>query len=89
VAARRIACSAHFEHLSVGGRLAGCHATFATDVLRACSNIYGGEVWAAHAWDVPVVSVDLGLTLGGWLMEQTFTTGGPLPVCAAALHSKP
>jgi hypothetical protein len=62
----------HFEHLSVGGRIEGCQAAYANDTLRATSDQIGGELRAAHTWDVSVVGFDVGVALGGWLLAQTF-----------------
>jgi hypothetical protein len=70
---------AHFEKVSVGGRLAGCHASFTNDVLRASINELGGELRVLHTWDLPVIGVDLGLGLGGWLLDQKFSTRGDAP----------
>ncbi len=70
----------HLERgVSVGARVAGCHAGFSTDVLQASSDEIGGELRVAHTWDAPVVGFDLGLALGGWLFAQTFTTAGMAP----------
>jgi hypothetical protein len=70
---------AHFESLSFGARIAGCHAGFSNDVLQASVDQFGGELRLRHAWDLPVVSVDLGMALGAWLFEQTFVTRGMAP----------
>jgi hypothetical protein len=77
----------HLENVSAGARLAGCHAAFSNDVLRASSNQLGGELRVAHAWDLPIVSVDLGLAVGGWLLQQTFTTLGIAPPRSTAAGS--
>jgi hypothetical protein len=69
----------HLENLSLSARAAGCHATFAKEVLEASSNQLGGELRIAHAWDIPIVTVDLGLAIGGWLLQQTFSTRGVAP----------
>jgi hypothetical protein len=69
----------HLEPLSFGARLAGCHTGFASDMLVASTNELGGELRAAHTWDLPVVGIDLGLSLGGWLFRQSFTTQGVAP----------
>jgi hypothetical protein len=69
----------HLENLSLGARILGCHAGFSNDSLRASSDQLGGELRIAHAWDVPVVSVELGLAVGGWIFEQTFSTLGIAP----------
>jgi hypothetical protein len=71
--------AAHFEHASVGARLAACRSGFAAAGFRAFSDQLGGELRAAHTWDLPVVSVDLGLALGGWILRQTFDTAGVAP----------
>jgi hypothetical protein len=69
----------HLEKLSLGARLAACHAGFVNDVVRATSDEFGGEIRVAHTWDLPVVSVDLSLGIGGWLLQQGFTTTGVAP----------
>lgn len=69
----------HMAVVNVGARLAACHASFTNDYLRASSNAYGGELRVTHTWDAPVVGIDLGLALGGWLLTQHFTTAGVAP----------
>jgi hypothetical protein len=69
----------HFENLSVTARVAGCQATFANDALHASSDQLGGELRLAHAWDLPVVTIDTGVAVGGWVLEQTFATRGVAP----------
>ena len=69
----------HFESFSVGARFAGCHSSFANEVVQASVNEIGGELRALHGWDLPVVSVELGLAAGAWLLHQTFETRGVAP----------
>ncbi len=69
----------HFESLSIGARLAGCHASFTNEVVDAGVNELGGELRALHGWDLPIVSVELGLGMGGWLLHQSFETRGLAP----------
>lgn len=69
----------HFESLSIGARLAGCHASFTNEVVDAGVNELGGELRALHGWDLPIVSVELGLGMGGWLLHQGFETRGLAP----------
>jgi hypothetical protein len=69
----------HLEALSLGGRIAGCHAGFTNDVLGASSNQLGGELRVSHAWDPPVVSIELGAAAGAWVLAQSFTTRGVAP----------
>lgn len=77
----------HLENLSAGARLAACRAAFSNDVLAASSNQLGGELRVAHAWDAPVVGVDLGLAVGGWVLEQKFSTRGVAPPRSTAAAS--
>lgn len=69
----------HFESFSVGARLAGCHSGFANEVVEASVNEVGGELRALHGWDLPMVSAELGLALGGWLLHQSFESRGVAP----------
>jgi hypothetical protein len=69
----------HLEQLSVGARALACHGSFANQFIDASTNEVGGEIRAAHTWDLPVVGIDLGLALGGWLLHQSFTTTGLAP----------
>jgi hypothetical protein len=69
----------HLEALSFGARFAGCRSTYANDVVDAKADELGGELRALHAWDLPVVSVELGLALGGWMFHQSFSTAGVAP----------
>ncbi len=69
----------HLEQLSLGGRVAGCRGGFSDATIGASTTEVGGELRAVHTWDLPVVSVDLGLSLGGWLLHQSFATTGVAP----------
>lgn len=69
----------HLEAISFGARLAGCHSSFTNDVVDASVNEVGGELRGFHGWDLPVVSVELGLAVGGWLLHQSFATRGEAP----------
>ncbi len=69
----------HFAALSVTPRIDACGSGFQSGTLHADVNEVGVDVRLAHAWDFPVVTVDVGLTLGAsWLM-QSFTTPGLAP----------
>jgi hypothetical protein len=77
----------HLQSVSAAARLAGCHSGFANDILRASSDAMGGELRLAHAWDLPVVSVDLGLAGGAWWLQQSFSTQGVAPARSSAAGS--
>jgi hypothetical protein len=62
--------------LNITGRLDGCVASFDNRFLEASTNEAGADIRIAHAWDLPVVTVDLGLSLGGALLRQTFDGAG-------------
>jgi len=67
------------RHLSVVPRVAACHSTFDNDGLHADANEIGAHLTLAHAWDLPVVTVGVGVTLGASLLRQTFTVAGIAP----------
>jgi hypothetical protein len=69
----------HFEALSLGARAQGCRAAFTNEVVRARSDAFDAELRVMHAWDLPVVTIDLGLALGGGVLRQTFETAGAAP----------
>jgi hypothetical protein len=69
----------HWRTLDVGARVLGCHASFGNDTLTASEDQLGGELRASHAWDLPLVTMDLGLGLGGSWLHQGFTTSGQAP----------
>jgi len=67
------------RHLSVVPRIAACHSTFDNDGLHADANELGAHLTLAHAWDLPIVTVAVGVTLGASLLRQTFTVPGIAP----------
>lgn len=69
----------HFEALSFAARFHGCQASFKNDILRATSAAFDGELRVTHAWDLPVVSLSVGVSLGGGLFHQRFDTRGTAP----------
>jgi hypothetical protein len=69
----------HFEALSLGLRLSGCHSWFVNDVVHANSNAFDAELRVLHSWDLPLVSLDIGVGLGGGLLHQSFATTGMAP----------
>lgn len=69
----------HFEALSVAARFHGCHSSYTNDVLRASTDAFDGELRVTHAWDLPVVSFDVGASLGAGWFHQSFETTGTAP----------
>ena len=68
-----------FASLSVTPRVDACSSAFDQESLHANANEYGGDLRLAHAWDLPLVTLDVGLTVGASLLRQTFSTSGIAP----------
>jgi Caspase domain len=68
-----------FKAITVIPRLAYCHAGFSNQDLSASTNQVDAEVRAAYVWDLSFVSLEVGLTVGGAWLEQTFQTNGLAP----------
>ena len=68
------------RHLTVLPRIAACHSTFQNGDLSADADELGLHLTVAHAWDLPVVTVELGVAVGASLLHQTFAVeGGTAP----------
>jgi hypothetical protein len=59
--------------------LAYCHATFSNQDLSSSADQVDAEVRAAYVWDLSWVSLEVGLTVGGAWLQQTFQTTGLAP----------
>jgi len=68
-----------FAAFSLTPRLDACFSGVDRAPLSVDANEYGGDVRFAHTWDLPFLSVDIGLTMGGSWLRQTFTTAGVAP----------
>jgi hypothetical protein len=68
-----------FSRFTVTPRLDACFSHFENASLQANVNEYGADVRLAHAWDLPVLTVDMGFAVGASLLRQTFTTSGVAP----------
>jgi hypothetical protein len=68
-----------FQALTIIPRLAYCHAGFSNQDLSASTNQVDVEVRAAYVWDLSWVSLEVGLTVGGAWLDQTFQTNGLAP----------
>jgi hypothetical protein len=79
-----------FKALTVIPRLAYCHAGFNNQDLSASTNQVDAEVRGAYVWDFSWVSLEVGLTVGGAWLGQTFTTTGvAVPRNTLALQLSP
>ncbi|APR78998.1 Serine/threonine protein kinase [Minicystis rosea] len=67
------------EHLSVSPRLGACRGGFSNAFLSASTDELDLSVRVAHAWDLPIVSLDLGVSAGAALLHESFTTRGLAP----------
>lgn len=60
-------------------RVFGCRGTLANETLTARTDLLALDLRVAKAWDVSRLTVDLGVTLGGEIMQERFTTRGIAP----------
>ena len=64
---------------TVTPRVAWCRSGFSGPGINASVDQYDLELSATHVWDVGVISVQFGLTVGGSLLTQSFRTQGAAP----------
>jgi hypothetical protein len=76
-----------FARVAITPRLSACRSEFANAALSAYVDEVGGDVRASHAWDLPVVTVDLGVALGASIFRQVFDTEGVAPTRVTAAPS--
>ncbi len=67
------------SELALSPRLAGCRGSFANRTVDATTDALAVDLRVARAWDVGAVTVDLGITLGGELLQERFATRGLAP----------
>lgn len=68
-------------------RLGLCRSAYDNQQLTATTTAASLELRISHAWDLPVVTVDLGVGLGAELFRQSFETRGEAPPrTTAAVH---
>lgn len=65
-----------FSSLGITPRVSACHSSFSNATLSADVDELGIDLRLYHAWDLPIVTVDLGVSLGASLFRQTFHTPG-------------
>jgi hypothetical protein len=73
------------RHLTLLPRIAACHASFRNDDLGASADEIGAHLTVGHAFDLPVVTVELGVALGVSLLHQTFQVVGGLAPARSSL----
>src|SRR5262249_42034647 len=67
------------RRLSLGARIGVCRATHANEFLDEGLGELSGSLRLAHAWDLPIVTVEVAVLAGGGVLRQTFTTPGIAP----------
>lgn len=65
--------------VAVSPRLLGCRGAFANRALEAAAGAAALELRVGKAWDLPRVTVELGVVGGGELLYERFTTRGVAP----------
>jgi len=73
------ALAVELAQLSLRLQLSGCGASFANSPLQAHVGQYTAQLAGFHTWDMPVLSVSLGLGAGLSLFRQQFETRGRAP----------
>ncbi len=76
--------------LTIKPRAGWCRGGFSNPGIRATLDEYDLEVEVAHVWDIGRFSLQLGLTIGGALLHQRFSTQGiAQPRTSSALALSP
>jgi hypothetical protein len=71
--------SFEMRHLSVTPRASYCRSSLQNDTLRSDGDTFDVELALAHAFDLPYVSFEFGVSLGAALLHQAFVTAGSAP----------
>jgi hypothetical protein len=73
--------------ITLSPRLGACRGEFANETLTATTTALALDLRVAKAWDLHRVTLDVGVTVGGELLRETFTTRGVAPArTAGAIH---
>ena len=71
-------------------RVAWCRTGYTSQGLQATTDQFDVELQASHVWDLRPVSIEVGLTIGATLLNQSFATAGSAPPrTTAALQLTP
>jgi hypothetical protein len=65
--------------VTLSPRVAVCRGEFTNSTLQATTDLVALEVRAARAWDLATMTIDLGVTAGGEVLQQRFDTRGVAP----------
>ncbi len=65
--------------VTLSPRIAACRGEFSNRTLAATADTVGLELRVAKAWDLSAVTLDLGITAGGELLQERFVTRGIAP----------
>lgn len=73
--------------LTLSPRISGCRGEFSNRTLDATADALALDLRVAKAWDLSSITVDLGITAGGELLQERFVTRGIAPTrTSAAVH---
>ncbi|HTN87277.1 MAG TPA: caspase family protein [Sorangium sp.] len=67
------------QQMSLAARLSACHSAFRNEHLTASNDDLGLDVRLSHAWDLPVITLGVGVDAGLAVMRQRFETQGYAP----------
>ncbi|XYH95905.1 caspase family protein [Sorangium sp. So ce1128] len=67
------------QHVGVATRLSVCHGAFQNEHLTASNDELGLDMRVSRAWDLPVITVGVGVEAGLTVMRQRFETLGRAP----------
>ncbi|WP_437925675.1 caspase family protein [Sorangium sp. So ce291] len=67
------------QHMGLAARLSACHSAFQNEHLTASNDDLGLDVRLSHAWDLPVITLGVGVDVGLAVMRQRFETQGYAP----------
>lgn len=71
-------------------RVAWCRTGYVNSGLQATTDQFDVELQGSHVWDLAPVSIEVGLTIGATLLNQSFKTEGSAPPrTTAALQLTP
>ncbi|AUX46976.1 hypothetical protein SOCE26_084860 [Sorangium cellulosum] len=67
------------QHIGLASRLSACHGAFQNEHLTASNDELGLDVRLSRAWDLPVITLGVGLDIGLAVVRQRFETVGRAP----------
>jgi hypothetical protein len=74
-----VAYPVELRQLTLSPRVGYCRAGFDNGVLSTVLESLDGELGLTHAFDVPLVTFELGIAVGGAWLHEAFTTAGRAP----------